>query len=154
VADRVVTISSTAYSAHPVKVEIESEDESKGVVLALYGKVELDTQRQELEQTLLKLPNVIGVRNFLVAEDTILQTANARMEKLQAQGKLKGATNLSILVEHYILQLYGDVPNTEMKYMLERELLGISGVRVVVNHIGLNEAVPGDLGRTLNKVGG
>ncbi len=149
VADRTVTVSSTEYSTHPIKVEIESD----GLVLALYGKVELEAQRQELEEALLKIPNVVGIRNFIVAEDTIQDTANARIEKLQSQGKLEGASNLSILVENYILHLYGDVPETKMKYMLEREMVGLPGVRVVVNHIGLNKDIPGNLGRTVNKVG-
>lgn len=150
IADRIVTVSSTEYSTHPVKVEIEDD----GIVLALYGKVELEAQRQRLEDALLNVPGVTGIRNFIVAEDAILETANARIEKLQSQGKLEGANNISILVENYILHLYGDVPKSEMKHMLERELLGIPGVRVVVNHIGLNKDIPGNLGKTLNKIGG
>ncbi|HZO75881.1 MAG TPA: BON domain-containing protein [Ktedonobacteraceae bacterium] len=150
VADRIVTVSSTEYSVHPVKVEIEDD----GIILALYGKVELEAQRQRLEDALLSIPGVTGIRNFIVAEDTILETAHARIEKLQSQGKLEGASNISILVENYILHLYGNVPGPEMKHMLERELLGIPGVRVVVNHIGLNKDIPGNLGRTINKIGG
>ena len=150
VADRIVTVSSTEYSVHPIRVEIEDD----GLVLALYGKVELEAQRQRLEDALLTIPGVRGIRNFIVAEDAILETANARIEKLQAQGKLEGANDISILVENYILHLYGNVPGSEIKHMLERELLGIPGVRVVVNHIGLNKDIPGNLGRTLNKIGG
>ncbi|HLZ61010.1 MAG TPA: BON domain-containing protein [Ktedonosporobacter sp.] len=152
-ADEVVTVASTAYSAHPVKVEMEGENE-QGAILALHGKVELEAQRENLEATLRQMPGVADVRNYLVAEDTILQKANARIEELRSKGKLEGATNLSILVENYILSLYGEVPNKEMKYALEREMIAIPGVRVVVNHIGLNEDIPGNLGRTLNKVGG
>ncbi len=150
VADRIVTVSSTEYSVHPIKVEIEDD----GIVLALYGKVELEAQRQRLEDALLAIPGVTGIRNFIVAEDSILETAYARIEKLQSQGKLEDASNISILVENYILHLYGNVPSSEMKHMLERELLGIPGVRVVVNHIGLNKDIPGNLGKTLNKIGG
>ncbi len=129
------------------------EVEREGVVLALYGKVELEAQRKELEEELLKLPGVIDVKNFLVAEDAILNEANARIEKLKAEGKLEGAKDLSLLVENYIVSLYGEVPNREMKYMLENELLSIPKVRVVINHIGLNEDIPGNLGKTRNKVG-
>lgn len=150
VADRIVTVSSTEYSVHPIRVEIEDD----GLVLALYGKVELEAQRQRLEDALLTIPGIRGIRNFIVAEDTILETANARIEKLQSQGKLEGASNISVLVENYILHLYGNVAESETKRMLERELLGIPGVRVVVNHIGLNKDIPGNLGRTLNKIGG
>ena len=149
VADRTVTVSSSAWSAHPVHIEVERE----GVVLALYGKVELEAQRKELEEELLKLPGVIDVKNFLVAEDAILNEANARIEKLKAEGKLEGAKDLSLLVENYIVSLYGEVPNREMKYMLENELLSIPKVRVVINRIGLNEDIPGNLGKTRNKVG-
>ena len=149
VADRTVTVSSTEWSAHPVKVEIERE----GVVLALYGKVELAEQRKELEERLLRMPGVIDVKNFLVAEDDLLNAVNERIEKLKASGKLEGAKDLSVLVENYIVSLYGHTPTSEMKYMLEREIVGIPGVRVVVNHIGLNEEIPGNLGRTNNKVG-
>ncbi len=148
VAERVVTVSSTEWSAHPVHVEIERE----GVVLALYGKVELEAQRETLEKELLKLPGVIDVRNFLVAEDALLNAVNARIENLRAAGKLEGAKNISALVENYIVNLYGEVPTNEMKYRLERELVSIPGVRVVVNRINLGDT-PGDLGRTRNRVG-
>lgn len=147
VADRTVTVSTTAWSAHPVNVEIESE----GVVLALYGKVELEAQKEELEQTLLKTPGVIGVKNFLVAEDAILNQVIGSIDRLKAAGKLEGAEDITALVENYIVNLYGEVPNSNMKQMLEREIVGIPGVRVVVNHIGLNEDIPGNLGKTRNK---
>ena len=147
VADRTVTVRSTEWSAHPVKVEIESE----GVVLALYGKVELEAQRKALEEQLLRVPGVIDVKNFLVAEDTILNAANAAIERLQTAGKLEGAKDINVLVENYIVNLYGETPTSAMKYLLERELVGIPGVKVVVNHIGLNEDIPGNLGRTKNR---
>jgi len=149
VADRTVTVSSTAWSAHPVKVEVERE----GVVLALYGKVELEEQRRVLQEALLKMPGVIDVKNFLIAEDTILNAINASIEKLRAAGKLEGAKDISALVENYIVSLYGETPTSEMKYALEREIVGIPGVRVVINHIGLDENIPGNLGRTNNKIG-
>ena len=149
VVDRTVTISSTEWSAHPVKVFVERE----GVVLSLYGKVELEAQKQELEDNLRRLPGVIDVMNFIVAEDAILNAANARIASLKESGKLEGAKDISVLVENYIVSLYGEVPKPEMKYMLEREMIGIPGVRVVVNHIGLNEDIPGNLGKTANRVG-
>ncbi len=148
IVDRLVTISSTAYSTHPVKVEIEGE----GVVLALYGKVELEAQKEEIEAELRKLPFVSDVRNFIVAEDAILNAAYKRVDDLRAAGKLEGAKNVAVFVENYILHIYGDVPSTSMKQLLERELIGIPGVRVVVNHIGLNTEIPGNLGRTRNKI--
>lgn len=149
VADSTVTVSSTEWSAHPVKVEIEGE----GVILALYGKIELAAQRKELEERLRQMPGVIDVKNFLVAEDDILNAVNERIEKLRGAGKLEGARDVRVLVENYIVSLYGYTPTNEMKYMLEREILGIPGVRVVINHIGLNEDIPGNLGKTNNKVG-
>ena len=152
VANETVTVSSTEWSAHPVHIEIE-EIEPEGVVLALYGKVELAVQRKELEERLRSMPGVINVKSFLVAEDDLLHAVNDRIEKLRATGKLEGARNIRVLVENYIVSLYGYTPTTQMKYMLEREILGIPGVRVVINHIGLNEDIPGNLGRTNNKVG-
>lgn len=146
-ADRTVTVSSTAYSAHPVKVEVERE----GVVLALYGKVELEAQRDAIEKELLKMPGVIDVKNFLVAEDALLNAVNATIERLKAAGKLEGA-DVTALVENYIVSLYGEVPNPEMKYLLEREITGIPGARVVINHIGLDEDIPGNLGKTTNRI--
>ncbi|GAC1355626.1 MAG: hypothetical protein NVSMB38_36180 [Ktedonobacteraceae bacterium] len=151
IVESTVTISSTAYSTHPVRVEID-DIKGEGIVLALYGKVELEAQRDAVEVALWGLPKVINVLNFIVAEDSILNAANARLDDLRAKGKLEGSNNVSVLVENYILHLYGDVPNNNMKFMLERELIGISGVRVVVNHIGLNEDIPGNLGRTRNKI--
>ncbi len=153
VVERTVTFISTPYSVHPVKVDIESDQGSEGVVLSMYGKVELETQRRELENELRTLDGVIDVKNFVVAEDEILNTANARLESMRTQGKLEGASNISLLVENFILHIYGDVSNPKMKFALERELIGIPGVRVVVNHIGLNKEIPGNLGKTSNKVG-
>jgi osmotically-inducible protein OsmY len=144
-----VTISSTEWSAHPVNVEVEKE----GVILALYGKVELEAQREALEKALLQLPGVLDVRNFLVAEDALLNAVEAKIASLQEAGKLNGAKDLRVQVENYIVNLYGYTPTPEMKYMLEREIIAIPGVRVVVNHIGLDENIPGYLGKTNNKVG-
>jgi len=149
--ERVVTFGSTAYSTHPIKVEIEEDHGKDGVVLTLYGKVELATQRQEIEDAVQSIDGVISVKNFVVAEDDILNLAYKRLDNMRSQGKLDGAQNISLLVENYILNIYGDVPTTKMKYALERELIGIPGVRVVVNHIGLNKDIPGNLGKTANK---
>ena len=149
VVDQTVTVSSTAWSAHPVKVFVERE----GVVLSLYGKVELEAQKQEVEQALRRLPGVVDVMNFLVAEDELLNDVNRVIEGLRAAGKLEGATNIHALVENYIVSLYGEVPSPEMKYLLEREITAIPGARVVINHIGLNEDIPGNLGRTSNRIG-
>jgi polyhydroxyalkanoate synthesis regulator phasin len=149
VVDQLVVRGDLAWSAHPVNVEIEQE----GVVLALYGKVELEAQRQAIEEAIRKLPRVIDVRNFIVAEEAILNEANRRIARLQESGKLEGARDIRVLVENYVVHLYGEVPTRQMKYLLEDELVQIPGVRVVVNHIGLNEEIPGELGHTKGKVG-
>ena len=149
VVDQTVTVDTTAWSAHPVKVFVERE----GVVLSLYGKVELEEQKQEVEAALRKMPGVLDVMNFLVAEDELLNTVNAQIESLRKAGKLEGAKNLSVLVENYIVSLYGEVPNPEMKTLLEREITGIPGARVVINHIGLDKDIPGNMGLTSNRIG-
>ncbi len=151
IVESTVTVSSTAYSTHPVRVEID-DIKGEGIVLALYGKVELEAQRDAVEAAMWELPKVINVLNFIVAEDSILRAANVRLDELRAKGKLNGSNDISVLIENYILHLYGEVPNNDMKVMLEREMIGITGVRVVVNHIGLNEDIPGNLGRTRNKI--
>jgi len=151
VVDEIVTISSTAWSAHPVKVFIERE-EPEGVVLSLYGKVELEEQKREVEEALRNLPGVIDVMNFLVAEDELLNQVNVLIERLTAAVKIAAAKKLSVLGKNYIVSLYGEVPTPQMKYMLEKEITTIPGARVVINHIGLNEDIPGNLGRTMNRI--
>ncbi len=148
VVEQTVTISSTAWSAHPVKVFVERE----GVVLSLYGKVELEAQKQEVENAVRQAPGVLDVMNFLVAEDELLNAVNTVLDNLESTGKLEGATDLSVLVENGIVSLYGSVPAPAMKYLLEREISGIPGARVVVNHIGLNKDIPGNMGRTTNRI--
>lgn len=148
VVEETVTISSTAWSAHPVKVFVERE----GVVLSLYGKVELEAQKREVEDAVRKVPGVLDVMNFLVAEDELLNAVNGVIDNLKTAGKLEGATDLSVLVENGIVSLYGSVPNTSMKYLLEREISGVPGARVVINHIGLNKDIPGNLGKTTNRI--
>ena len=149
VVEQTVTISSTAWSAHPVKVFVERE----GVVLSLYGKVELEAQKKEVEANLRQVPGVLDVMNFLVAEDELLNAVNAAIDNLKAASKLEGATDLSALVENGIVSLYGNVPDNAMKYQLEREISAIPGARVVINHIGLNKDIPGNLGKTTNRIG-
>ena len=149
VVEQTVTISSTAWSAHPVKVFVERE----GVVLSLYGKVELEAQKKEVEANLRQVPGVLDVMNFLVAEDELLNAVNAVIDNLKASGKLEGANDLSVLVENGIVSLYGNVPDNAMKYLLEREISAIPGARVVINHIGLNKDIPGNLGKTTNRIG-
>lgn len=148
VVEETVTIASTAWSAHPVKVFVERE----GVVLSLYGKVEMEAQKKAVEANLRQLPGVLDVMNFLVAEDELLNAVNAVIDGLKTSGKLEGATDLSVLVENGIVSLYGAVPNTAMKYALEREISGVPGARVVVNHIGLDTDIPGNLGKTTNRI--
>jgi osmotically-inducible protein OsmY len=149
VVEQTVTISSTAWSAHPVKVFVERE----GVVLSLYGKVELEAQKKEVEANLRQVPGVLDVMNFLVAEDQLLNAVNAVIDNLKASGKLESAKDISVLVENGIVSLYGNVPDNSMKYLLEREISGIPGARVVINHIGLNKDIPGNLGKTTNRIG-
>jgi len=148
VVDSTVTVDTTAWSAHPVKVFVERE----GVVLSLYGKVELEEQKQEVEDALRKMPGVLDVMNFLVAEDELLNTVNAHIESLRAAGKLEGAKNLSALVENYIVSLYGEVPDPKMKYLLENDISGIPGARVVINQIGVDKDIPGNMGKTTNRI--
>lgn len=148
VVEQTITIGSTAWSAHPVKVFVERE----GVVLSLYGKVELEAQKREIEANVRQVPGVLDVMNFLVAEDELLNAVNAAIDNLKTSGKLEGATGLSVLVENGIVSLYGAVPDNSMKYLLEREISGIPGARVVVNHIGLNKDIPGNLGKTTNRI--
>src|ERR1700680_1388519 len=148
VLEQTITISSTAWSAHPVKVFVERE----GVVLSLYGKVEMEAQKEEVEAALRKMPGVIDVMNFLVAEDELLNAVNRVIDSLKAAGKLEGAKDLAVLVENYIVSLYGEVPTPEMKYMLEREITALPGARVVINHIGLDKDIPGNMGKTSNRI--
>jgi len=147
VVEETVTTGSTAWSAHPVKVYVERE----GVVLSLYGKVELETQKHEVEAALRQVPGVLDVLNFVVAEDELLTAVNAAIERLKAAGKLEGAQDLSVLVENGIVSLDGHVPTSSMKYALEREIASVPGARVVINHIGLNKEIPGNLGKTINR---
>lgn len=149
VVEGIVTTASTAWSAHPVKVFVERE----GVVLSLYGKLELEAQKREVEAAVRQLPGVLDVMNFLVAEDELLNAVNAVIDELKSAGKLEGATDLSVLVENGIVSLYGTVPDSAQKYLLERQISGIPGARVVINHIGLNKDIPGELGKTRNRIG-
>ncbi len=146
--EETVTISSTAWSAHPVKVFVERE----GVVLSLYGKVELEAQKEEVEARMRQVPGVLDVMNFLVAEDELLNAVNTAIENLRSSGKIEGASDLSVLVENGIVSLYGNVPDISMKYVLERDISAIPGARVVINHIGLNKDIPGNLGKTTNRI--
>lgn len=67
VLEQTVTIGSTAYSAHPVKVFVERE----GVILSLRGTVEQETQKREVEAAVRQIPGVVDVINFLTVENEL-----------------------------------------------------------------------------------
>src|SRR6266487_3111888 len=89
--DRVVTVSSTAYSTHPVKVEIDQVKDD-GVILPLYGKVELEARRHR------RL-----VRILAVSEVDRVEIPRSRGEHGRRTGLRDGAHKRRIVVENYSL---------------------------------------------------
>ena len=109
-------------------------DVEQGVV-TLYGSVDTTWRKKRLEALLRTLPGVEQVTNRLLAEEELAEQLQRHFQALLTAGTLDRLP--TILVEHQIVELSGEVATPEQRTLVERETLAVPGVRVVLNHLSV-----------------
>ena len=102
-------------------------------IVTLYGSVDTTWRKERLEALLRTLPGVRQVVNHLLAEEELAEQLQRHFQALLTAGTL--ARLPTILVEHQIVELSGEVATSEQRTLVEREALAVPGVRVVLNHL-------------------
>jgi hypothetical protein len=116
-----------AAACQSVTAEVE-----QGIV-ALYGSVDTTWRKDRLAALMWTLPGVEQVANHLLATDELAAHLQQRFQGLVTAGTLDRLPRL--LVEHQMVEVYGEVATPEQRNLVEREALAVPGVRVVINHL-------------------
>jgi osmotically-inducible protein OsmY len=104
-------------------------------VVTLYGSVDTIWRKERLVQLILTLPGVKQVTSHVLAEEEVFEQLEHRLQSLLTAGKIESLPRF--LVEHHIVELYGEVACHQSRSLLEREALDVPGVCVVLNHLRL-----------------
>jgi hypothetical protein len=104
-------------------------------VVTLYGSVDTTWRKERLAELMRTLPGVEQVANHLLAQDELAAQLQHRFQALVTAGELDRLPKL--LVEHQMVELYGEMATSERRNLLEREALAVPGVRVVINHLSV-----------------
>ncbi len=112
--------------------------EAEQGIVSLYGYVDTSWRKRHLEEVILTLPGVEKVINHLLAAEELADQLQERFQRLIQEGKVE--TLPHVMVEHQIVELYGEVATPEQRQLLEREALAVPGVRVVINHLRIPQA--------------
>jgi alkylated DNA nucleotide flippase Atl1 len=108
-------------------------------VVTLYGSVDTTWRKDRLAELMLTLPGVEQVTNHLLAEENLAEQLQRHFQALLMAGTLDRLP--TILVEHRIVELSGEVATPEQRTLVEREALAVPGVRVVLNHLSVPQEV-------------
>jgi hypothetical protein len=109
-------------------------DVEQGMV-TLYGSVDTTWRKERLAELMLTLPGVEQVTNHLLAEEELAEQLQRHFQTLLTAGTLDRLP--TILVEHQIVELSGEVATPEQRTLVEHETLTVPGVRVVLNHLSV-----------------
>lgn len=102
--------------------------------VAMYGRAELDSFGTLARDVLLATPGVVEVSdNLLYGEELKGQVEDALAAK--------GLGNIVVLVEHALVNLRGEAPDSKTRYQAEDIAKRIPGVRGVVNDIVVTSGV-------------
>jgi osmotically-inducible protein OsmY len=106
----------------------------------LSGLLETQDQFDALFGTVKRIPGVRSVRSDIVITEQIADFVATAINQMRAKGKLDDNDDIEVLSEHQIVYLNGHVGTLEKKAAVERETLGVAGVRLVVNQLTTTEA--------------
>ena len=127
---------------HLVQREVAFASVCQGVIaeveqgmVTLYGSVDTTWRKERLAELLRKLPGVKHVTNHLLAEEELAEQLQRHFQALLMAGTLDRLPTM--LVEHQIVELSGEVATPEQRTLVERETLAVPGVRVVLNHLSV-----------------
>lgn len=126
---------------HALDMSIQNQRARHGFTLeveagrvAMYGQAELDSFGAMARDVLLATPGVVEVAdNLLYGEELKGQVEDALAAK--------GLGSIVVLVEHNLVNLRGEAPDSKTRYQAEDIAKRIPGVRGVVNDIVVTSAV-------------
>jgi hypothetical protein len=116
---------------HGVSLEVEAGR------VSLHGRVDLKTAGDQARAALLATPGVVEVADHLLYIEDLKDQVERALEA-------KGLDNIVVLMEHALIILSGEVPDTKTRYQAEDIARGIPGVRGVVNDIVVTSLLPAE----------
>ena len=129
-------------AGHRLQQEVASASGCQGItveveqgIATLYGSVDTTWRKERLAALVLSLPGVQQVTNYMLAEEAVSEQIENRFQSLLTAGTLERLPRF--LIEHRIVEVYGEVASSEKRALVEREALAVPGVRVVLNHLRL-----------------
>jgi osmotically-inducible protein OsmY len=106
----------------------------------LSGTLETQDQFDALFGAVKRIPGVRSVRSDIIITEQIADFVATAINQMRAKGKLDDNDDIEVLSEHQIVYLNGHVATLEKSAAVERETLGVAGVRLVVNQLHTAEA--------------
>ncbi len=101
----------------------------------LSGLLETQDQFDAVFSAIKHTPGVRAVRSDVIVTEQIADFVATAISQMRAKGKLDDNDDIEVLAEHQIVYLNGQVGTLEKKAAVEREALGVAGVRLVVNQL-------------------
>jgi osmotically-inducible protein OsmY len=101
----------------------------------LSGLLETQEQFDAVFSAIKHTPGVRAVRSDVVVTEQIADFVAAAIDQMRAKGELDDSDDIEVLAEHQIVYLNGQVGTLKKKAAVEREALGVAGVRLVVNQL-------------------
>jgi hypothetical protein len=116
-------------SKHGINVEVEAGR------VSLHGRVDLTSAGDQAREALLATPGVVEVADHLLYLEQLKDQVEQALDA-------KGFHDIVVLVEHALVNLRGEVPDTASRYKAEDIARAIPGVRGVVNDIVVTSLQP------------
>ncbi len=114
---------------HSITFEVEAGR------VSLYGRPELVSLGEEIRAALWRTPGVVDIA------DHMLYGAELERQVEEALAE-RGLTNVTVLYEHGLINLRGEVPDNATRHKAKDLALRVPGVRGVVNDLRVAEPVP------------
>lgn len=118
---------SNAYSYGQIRHQDMTVEVQAGRV-SLHGRAALSSEGEQAVAALMVTPGVVEVTDHLLYVEDL-------QEKVEEALAVKGLGNLTVLVEHALVNLRGEVSDTKTRYQAEDIAKRVPGVRGVVNNL-------------------
>jgi hypothetical protein len=118
----------SSEAKHGISLEVEAGR------VSMHGRVDLNTAGEQARAALLATPGVVDVADHLLYLENLVTAVSNALEA-------KGLDDLTVLVEHALVTLRGEVPDTKTRYQAEDIARRVPGVRGVINDIVVRPAV-------------
>lgn len=118
---------SNAYSYGQIRHQDMTVEVQAGRV-SLHGRAALRSEGEQAVAALMQTPGVVEVADHLLYLEDL-------QEKVEEALTAKGLGDLTVLVEHALVNLRGEVPDTKTRYQAEDIAKRVPGVRGVVNDL-------------------